>query len=430
LLFIFWKVRYIHDIENHYQNIKDSIWQSIMENALRFKNYKVFIGGSFFSLLGDYIGFTALNWVVWESTSSALNLGIINFVRLLPALFIGFLGGVLADKYSRKNILIILYIGMALLNFLLFYIGFSNSINIYLIATIVGIRGLFAEMEPSVRSALLPDLVSKESICSAVSLYTSTLNITAILGPAIAGYALARIGSEYLFLAQSFGQVIVLFSLFLLPSIKNLQLNTNRNDKSKGYAEVFQFLRQRPDLLCALFTGCFLMFFLFTYIGMMPAFVKNALNMGPETFGHFLMASALGTIVGSGMIGFLKNKINLLFIFISAIISCLFFVLLGLSENIIQVYFILFLIGFFSQAARTSNRVYFQIHSPSEIRGRLLSVSMSDRGFIPLGALLAGVFAQKWGVCFTFIIFGSSSFILLFALVAIYYVKERREVFQ
>lgn len=403
-----------------------------MKSALHFKNYKLFLGGSFFSLLGDYIGFAALNWVVWESTSSEIYLGLINFIRLLPALFIGFLGGSLADKYSRKKILILIYLAMAFFNFLLFYFMSSNNLNLFIIAVIVGIRALFVEIEPSVRNATLPDLVSKEALCSAVSFYSLTLNITATLGPALGGYFLVKVGAASLFLAQSFGQILVLCSLFLLPNLINVNKNyeTAIPGKAKNYRDVFSFLNQRKDLVCAFGISCSLMFFLFPYVGMMPIFVDHVLKRGPETFGHFLMAASLGTVFGSSLVSLFKNKINLFSIAFFAMLSCFFFVILGMLHHVLYVYVILFFIGLFSQMSRTANRIYFQIHSPSEIRGKLLSVSLSDRGFIPLGALVAGFFSNIWGVANTFIFFGLSSFLLLILLLANFYFKKRKEVFQ
>ncbi|WP_186645300.1 MFS transporter [Fluviispira vulneris] len=399
-----------------------------MENALRYKNYQYFIGGSFFTLLGDYIGFAALNWVIWTHTASELNLGIINFIRLLPALFIGFVGGSLADKYNQKKLLILIYLSIAFFNFALFFIVLNKNINIILIGFIVGLRGLFVEMEPSVRNALLPHLIEKEAICSAVSIYTSVLNITAILGPALAGIALAKMDSGFLFLFQFLGQILVIISLFF---IKNIQENSSvnileKNTKKSNYSDVFLYLKAHPDLLCILFAGCILMFFLFPYIGLMPAFVNASTNMGPEIYGRFLMISALGTILGSSLISLLRKKIQVLFILSTAALASIAIISLGTANHIFLMYIFLFLLGFLSQISRTANRVYFQIKSPNEIRGKLISLVLSDRGFLPFGTLLAGFLAHNFGMPNTFIIFGMCSFFFIILLFITYQVKERK----
>ncbi|BBH53550.1 MFS transporter [Fluviispira sanaruensis] len=399
-----------------------------MENALRFKNYQYFIGGSFFTLLGDYIGFAALNWVIWTHTSSELNLGIINFIRLLPALFIGFLGGALADRYNQKKLLILVYLLIAVFNFALFYIVLNKNINIFLIGLIIGLRGLFVEMEPSVRNSLLPRLIEKEAICSAVSIYTSVLNITAILGPALAGLALAKMDSGFLFLFQFLGQILVIISLFFITGIqeKNQFLSNDKNVNNLNYKSVVLYIKENPDLLCTFIAGCVLMLFLFPYISLMPAFVKASANMGPETYGRFLVIAALGTILGSSLISFLRKKIHALFILSTAVFASISFIILGAVNHILLTYIFLFLIGFFSQISRTANRVYFQIKSPNEIRGKLMSLALSDRGFLPFGALLAGFIAHKLGMPKTFMIFGICSLSLLIILLITYQVKERK----
>ncbi|KAB8041094.1 MFS transporter [Silvanigrella paludirubra] len=397
-----------------------------MQNAISDKNYKLFIGGSFFSLLGDYIGLAALNWFVWKSSNSVLSLSILNFARLIPALFIGYLGGYLCDKYNPKKILISLYITTLTLNIILFILISLNEFQILFISALVFIKGIFSEMEPAVRNSYLPFLVPPQFIYSAVSLYSTVLNISGVLGPAIAGYALIKLSPNYLYLTQVIGQGIILISILYLP-IKYLKIDKNRVELIKyDYKYIFNFLKNKKDLLFIFISGCLSMFFIYPYIPMMSAFASLNNNNGPEIYGNFLMISALGCIIGSSFVSFLNKKIQIHFIFISIVLSSIMLMIIGYSKELIVIALGLFFIGFFSQFARTMNRIYFQIHAPEKIRGRLISISLCDRGFIPLGVLFSGFLSELYSISNVFIFLGLSCFIFLITLMFVFYFFEKR----
>jgi MFS family permease len=397
-----------------------------MQNAICDKNYKLFIGGSFFSLLGDYIGLAALNWFVWKSSNSVLSLSILNFARLIPALFIGYLGGYLCDKYNPKKILILLYITTLGINIILFILISQSEFHILFISALVFIKGIFSEMEPAVRNSYLPFLVSPQFIYSAVSLYSTVLNISGVLGPAIAGYALIKLSPNYLYLTQVIGQSIILISILYLP-IKYLKMNTNRVELKKyDYKYIFHFLKNKKELLFIFISGCLSMFFIYPYIPMMSAFASLNNNYGPEIYGNFLMISALGCIIGSSFVTFLNKKIRIHFIFISILFSSVMLMVIGYSKQLLMIAIGLFLVGFFSQFARTMNRIYFQIHAPEKIRGRLISISLCDRGFIPLGVLFSGFLSELYSISNVFIFLGLSCFLFLITLAFIFYFSEKR----
>ena len=174
-------------------------------------------------MIKDIIGYSNQLWFVWKSSNSVLSLSILNFARLIPALFIGYLGGYLCDKYNPKKILISLYITTLTLNIILFILISLNEFHILFISALVFIKGIFSEMEPAVRNSYLPFLVPPQFIYSAVSLYSTVLNISGVLGPAIAGYALIKLSPNYLYLTQVIGQIIILISILYLP-IKYLKM--------------------------------------------------------------------------------------------------------------------------------------------------------------------------------------------------------------
>lgn len=338
----------------------------------------------------------ALNWAVLQFTNSPLYLGLINACRLVPAFLLSIPSGILADRCDRRKLLIWLQIGMMLLTLCLGVLV-EARLSFWLFAFIVTIRSMLAAMDPPIRNALVPDLVPHSSMSSAIAINTMSINLSRIIGPAIAGTLLAVTDIAHLFYINALGTLGVLVSLVMIRTNSFLNPIKKRGEKPALH-EAADYVKSQPSVQSLLILAIVPMVFGFPYTTMLPLFARDLLSLGPEGFGMLLSVSSIGAIVGTTWLS-LGKKVKskgmwMIWSIIGFGLSLLLFI--G-AENLIIAGVAMFLVGLTSQTYRTLSRITLQMQVPDRLRGRILSIALMDRGFIPLGALLIGAIAEWVG---------------------------------
>nr|WP_277603161.1 MFS transporter [Brevibacillus sp. SYP-B805] len=368
--------------------------RSAFLNAWRSKPFLHFMWGSLISRVGDWMDLTAMNWAILQWTHSPLALGAVNACRLLPALLCGLPAGVLADRMNRRQLLLLLQTGIMLLSLLLFFLFLQQ---VHLGAVLVGIaaRSALQTMEPIVRNALFPNLVTKEAVPSAIAANVAVLNLSRIIGPAVAGTLMLYMEPEMLILLNGLSTPVVLWSLLLLPRTADASASRMAQETSSGLGEAFRYIRSHPVVLSLLWLAVVPMVFLFPYTSMLPVFARDLLKVGPESFGALLSMSAAGALTGSLWLSFGRPIRRTGLWLLGSIVMCGLGLLCFLFSSFFwQALASMYAVGLFSQIYRTMSRITLQMQVDDRLRGRLLSIALMDRGFIPLGALLFGAVAE------------------------------------
>jgi MFS family permease len=386
--------------------------------ALRSHTFRVFIGGSIVSRVGDWMDLVALNWAVLGLTHSPVYLGVINACRLVPAFLLSVPAGILADRHDRRKLLLWLQIAT-----ILFTVALAACLEVgsafWLFATLVTFRSIFTAMDPPVRNAFLSNMVEKECLSSAIAIQTSVLNISRILGPAIAGFLLGRLEIASLFWINAVCGFGVLISLWIVRPIQSQDIN--RKTKVKGdVGEAIAYIRTNPSVRSLLLLAVVPMLFGFPYTSLLPLFSKELLGTGPEGFGLLLSVSACGALLGSFWLSVRSTQSGTGKWLIGSIIAFG----IGLWGFVLAPYLIvaaaaMFFVGLTSQVYRTMSRITLQMEVPDRLRGRLLSIALMDRGFIPLGSVLLGMFASWGGAFWTGIVMGGGCIAITLAVLAV-----------
>ena len=353
------------------------------------------MSGSFVTRVGDWMDLVALNWAVLQFTNSPLHLGIINACRLVPTFLLSIPAGILADRYDRRKLLIWLQIGMMLLTFCLGYLVGARQ-SFWLFAFIVTLRSMLAAMDPPIRNALIPNLVPQSSMASAIAINTMVINLSRIIGPAIAGALIAIMDIAQLFYINAWGTLGVLFSLLVIRADSFSTPDKKKGEKT-ALREAADYVKSQPSVQSLLILAIVPMVFGFPYTTMLPLFSRDLLNLGPEGFGMLLSVSSIGAIVGTTWLSLGKEIKGAGKWLIYSIIGfgCSLLIFIG-TKNLFVAGAAMFLVGLTSQTYRTLSRITLQMHVPDRLRGRILSIALMDRGFIPLGAILIGAIAT-WG---------------------------------
>ncbi|PEC50587.1 MFS transporter [Bacillus sp. AFS096315] len=390
--------------------------------AFQSKSFNIFMTGSLISRVGDWMDLVALNWAVLQFTNSPIHLGIMNACRLVPTFLLSVPAGIMADRFDRRKLLIWLQVGMMLLTFV---IGFlvAKGPSFWLFALIVAIRSMLAAMDPPIRNALIPNLVPESSMASALAVNTMIINLSRIIGPAIAGIFLGIINIANLFYINAWGTFAVLISLAIIRADYQL-IKYKDKDEKITIKEAVDFVRKKPSVQSLLILAIVPMVFGFPYTTMMPLFAKELLHLGPEGFGVLLSISSIGAIIGTSWLSIGKEIIEtgkwLIYSNIGFGLSLLLFI--G-TNNYLVAGLAMFLVGLTSQTYRTLSRITLQKQVPDHLRGRIMSIALMDRGFIPLGALLIGAIASSLGILWAGSVMG-----LACILTTLMIVLKRREI--
>ncbi|MEW9502517.1 MFS transporter [Jeotgalibacillus marinus] len=393
--------------------------------ALRSKTFGIFMSGSLVTRIGDWMDLVVLNWAVLQFTNSPLHLGLINACRLVPTFILSVPAGILADRYDRRKLLIVLQFGLMLLTFCLGYIVDARQSYVFFVF-IITVRSMLAAMEPPIRNALLPDLVPQSSMASAIAINTTVINLSRIIGPALAGALLAVTDNiANLFYLNSLGMLGVVISLIMIRSY-------HFPDYGKGVGEKVTlrdsvvFLKNHQSVQSLLILAIVPMVFGFPYTTMMPLFARDLLNLGPSGFGVLLSISSIGALVGAIWLS-LGREIKaigkwLIYSILGFGVSLLLFIC---TSNVYLAGIAMFLVGLSSQSYRTMSRITIQMQVPNHLRGRVLSIALMDRGFIPLGAILIGAIASWAGTTWAGVVMGLGCIVTTFLVV-----NSRRQIWK
>lgn len=378
---------------------------------------KYFFPSSFLLFLGNWIGQITLNWYVFTLYHNAIYLGLINFFRLVPILLISVWAGSLADRCDRGKLLRVTITSSFLLTMILCILTFQNPqlpIIVFLLYSLG--RGIMSAIETPVRQAVLPDLTQRLTTTQTVSYHSFIINICRSIGPAVAGFIMAAYNAQI-----SFGVQTLCYFLSLLLC---LPLSFSHNVLAKANPEVsfkyvINYFKDNQVGARIFVTSLLIMATGFTYTTLLPVLTDKTFPNQVTIFGSAMTCCAIGGILATIVLPNILEKISMVKMYY--ISSVLFGVslLCTISGNTYLLFIALFFIGLFSQWARTTNRIYFQHRVEPEHRGKILSVIMMDRGMIPLGAMLMSFLAELIGIVETFIIMGTSTFVIALLFSAI-----------
>lgn len=360
-------------------------------------SFQRFLFGSFLSRTSDWMEMTILNWVVYQVTNSPIMLAVLNICRLLPVIIFSFASGTIADLYNRQKSLMIIYIGLFLSSLLVALIIYKDLPMYWLLAGIT-VKSILMTVEVPIRNAFLSDLVPRKMLMSAISLNTTAVNLARMIGPAAAGVLLVHFPPGELLFIVAAGTLGILLSL---PGIKRMDKKNCSIQKTSGkqsLRETWTYLKNNPKIQSILLIAIAPMIFGFPYTTMMPMFSTELLNMGPEGFGLLLSISSLGAILSTLLLTFKQpNDKGRWLVYSAFSFGLLLCLLIWFTENYYTILVIMFLIGLASQFYRTLSRMALQGYVTEKFRGRVLSIALMDRGYIPLGALIIGWIGQAYG---------------------------------
>jgi MFS family permease len=371
-------------------------------HALRYRNFRLFLGGQLISIVGNYIQTIAQAWLVYRLTGSAALLGLVAFSGQISIFVLAPISGVVADSKSRKHILFATQVAPMVLSFVLAGLTLSGRVEVWHVFTVAALMGIVNAFDFPVRQALVAELVPREDLISAVTLNSSMINSARTIGPGIGGLLVAGVGEGWCFLGNALSYVAVIVGLLMIKSTA-AQKKTPQHFRA-GVAEAFNFVRHTGPVGALLVLLGLISFTGLRYEILMPVYVKEMLHGGPTQFGLLMGASGIGAIFGSLVLAMFSNVRTLGDW--AAMAAAGFggsLVLLSFSHSFGLSFLVMLLIGFTMVTGLDASNTLVQRIVPDELRGRVMAIwTMMLSGLAPFGSLVVGVLAQQFTARRTF----------------------------
>ncbi len=343
----------------------------------------------------------ARNWLTWQLTESATAIGLVNVARAIPLLALGLLGGVIADRFDKRKILIVIqlwslsiYVAMAVL----IMSGQIQVWHIYLTAFLLG--GGMAMNQP-VRTSFIPQLLEGRLLINALSLNSIAINVTRLTGPAAIGFLIAlfndNVGPAYIISSCLYALVILSTFMIRAPGRPKGQ---KRASIGRDFVEGFRYmLVENRTVLALVVLAMGPLAFAFTYVQLLPVFVEQKLHMGSGAFGSLQSVAAVGGLAGGftlASMGRISHKGSLMLLTgvgYGAIVMALAWLSIPLLAFAIVPF-----IGVCQTIFRASNNSTLLEITPQRLQGRVVSVTFLDTGMASVAAIMAGIVTDRWGV--------------------------------
>ncbi len=369
-----------------------------MFSSLKIPAFRMFWSAMLVSLIGSWIQITAHGWLVFTLTHSAFLMGIVGFLGSLPMLLFSLWAGVLADRVSKRNLLILTQSLLAILAIILGYLVKTQIVEVWHVAFIAILSGTVFSFDSPTRQSMVVDLVGKEELLNAIALNSAIFNAARIVGPAIAGGLIVVIGMSGCFFVNGLSYLPVIGVLLWLKPRAPVNGKENRRFRD-DIRETFVFIRSSRFLSALLTVVGLVSFFGVSYVFLMPVFAQDILGSGVKGLACLMSSNGLGAMLGALNLARISSGRNRwLILHRSVIIFFASVIVFSFSRNLLLSCVCLVAVGWGSAGAMSVANTMVQAYAPDHFRGRLMGVFMMlFSGLVPFGNLLSGALAHAFG---------------------------------
>src|SRR5579884_405363 len=260
-------------------------------------NYRLYWYGALTSNVGTWMQQVAQGWLVYELTGSALMLGTVSFATSIPTLFLSLFGGVLADRFERRKLMVWTQSASMILAFILSFLTLKGAETITHIIILSFLNGVANAFNAPVRQSIVSDLVKKEDLQNAIAINSTQFQLSQSLGPALAGLTLAAVGPGWCFFINGLSFLAVIWTLVAMdvPPLPPRK----RASALQSIKESFEYVRSEPVIMGLLVMAAVPALFGTPFRSMLPAFSESVLRVGPAGLGVMQSAVGIGAVCGA-----------------------------------------------------------------------------------------------------------------------------------
>jgi len=367
--------------------------------AFRHRNYRLFFGGQGLSLVGTWMQQIAVSWLVYRLSGSALVLGLVGFVGQSPALFAAPVAGVLADRFNRHRLLIILQVLAMIQASLLAFLTLSGLVAVWHLFVLAAFLGFVNAFEIPTRQSFVIDMLDRnEDLGNAIALNSFMFNSSRLVGPSIAGVIIGLVGEGICFFLNAISFLAIIIALVAMRIQKRtgdtIDIPLLRGLR-EGFSYAFDFMPIRYILILLGLVSLAGM----PYLVLMPVFAKDVLHGGPQTLGFLLGASGIGALIGALVLASRASVVGTnKLLSIGTLVFGASLIGFSFSTSVVLSFILMVFTGFHMILVMVSSNIMLQTIAEEDKRGRIISLYvLALMGTAPFGSLLAGIAANHIG---------------------------------
>ncbi len=405
-------------------------------DAFHNRSFRFLWPANFFSYISRWMQMTMLVWYVLELTGSAFQVALVGFFGMAPMLFLGILGGALADRFDRRRLLLSVqfanFAGAGVTTALLL----TGMLEVWHAFVLISISGVGWALDSPSRRSIILNLVGRAAVTNAVALDSMAMHSSRMAGPALAGVliSLVDVPRGFFVILAFYAMSLTLMWLVRLSPEQPGGGAQSRGAASQGIlrnlAEGLVYVRGNRTIVATIMVTIIMNLFVFSYMQMVPVIAVEVLRVGPELVGLLMGVDGFGSLMGSVLIASAATirhhgRVYL----IGSTIAIAALLLFSLSRSYALSFGILLVLGLGGAGFGTMQSLIVMLVSREEMRGRALGVISLAIGTGPLGLLMTGAVAD-WLSPSTAIGINATVGLALMALVAVFMPSLRRETQQ
>jgi MFS family permease len=394
--------------------------------AFKSRNYRLFFGGQSLSLIGTWMQKTAVSWVVYTLTHSTFMLGVSLFASQFPSFLFSLFGGVVSDRYNRFKVLLTTQIASLVQALLLAGLILTNHYTVWEILSLSVLLGIINAFDVPARQSLVYEMVNdKNDLPNALALNSSMVNLSRLIGPAIAGIILEKIGDGACFLLNALSFVAVITSLLLMKLPKYV----HKSDHKNVFGELrdgFEYIMRTPSIKFIIIMLGLISLFVLPFSTLIPYYARDVFKGTASTFGIIDSFIGLGAFSGAIFLASQKPGANLKKILaINTLIFGAGLVLFSYEGHYAFALIFAIIAGFGQMSQITVSNTIIQTTVDLNMRGRIISFyAMAVFGMQPLGGLLIGAISKLIGTKETLLFEGIMA--LLIGLTHVFFLRRAK----
>ena len=377
------------------------------DSALSNRNFLLYLVGSTVSLHGLWIYRVALGWFTWQLTGSEFWVGFVAFTQFAPAVIFGPVFGVLADRFDRRRSSILINALSAINMTVLGILAWLGVVDVYVLTTQSLIQGALDGAHTPIRMTLVSNLVEKPQLQSAIASASISFNVSRFIGPAIAGFIIAKWGVSLAFLVNGTSYLAIIAALAVVRLRPMAPRSKTSSDVWGEMIDGVRYALSHKTIRGLLITVAVASVFGRGALEMMPAFADAIYERGASGLAALTAAIGIGAIMSGLVLARNTAWLDSTVVRLSVVVAGILIVLLGANDSFWAALPLVTGLGIILSLCGVGSQILIQTLVEEEVRGRVSSLwGMIAFGGTALGSLVVGSAAAAYGLQATVIVTG------------------------
>ena len=363
-------------------------------DAFKNRSYRLLWPANFFSYITRWMQMTLLAWLVLVLTSSPWNVALVGFFGMVPMLLLGAIGGVLADRVDRHRLLLVTQVLSLLCAVAMTILLQTDEIRFWHTYLLIFISGIGWALEMPSRRLAVHDLIGRSGLTNAVALDSVGMNISRMLGPALAGalIALIDVGGAFMVVCAFYIIAVILIWSVKLPQ-RSESVRGSPN-VLRNLAEGLRYVRESNVILATVLVTVLMNLLLFSYVQMLPVIARDVLGLGPGLMGTLAASEGFGALIGAVVIASTNIRYHGRVYLGGSMVGLIAVIAFSVSRSYFLSLPVLIVLGLGTSGFGTMQAIIIILMAREDMRGRALGVMSIAIGAGPLGALMIGGIAS------------------------------------